>query len=315
MNIIEWVEGTLLHTGLFPAQTFVLKMAYGIPLSPTSRIEFEHPLTGEKHSYTEDDYRRFLIGEGRCHFTDESDARKLVLSAGRRSGKTLLTSYMALNAIRELVAHECPQDYFGFPRGTTIGSMTLSPSLDMAKYLSSEIATHIGRDEDLYARRSSRLTTRTEFTSDAWGKRDDGRLSGDLHLSVKSSHAKGLRGRALYFVGFDEMAYMSDPRGTYLAAVPSLAAFSPKDGDGAVGPSEGRFAAVSSPRGREGQFYDLFMSRHTLSLMIPTWEMNPTIPRGYYQEHFRRDPSRFYSEYGATFTSLMDCRETPSTGV
>lgn len=306
MNIIEWTEGTL-RTRLFPAQRFVLKMAYDIPLSPTDRIEFENPLRGTRHSYTEDDYRRFLIGEGRCHFTDESNARSLIVAMGRRGGKTTLVSLMALNAIRELTGYDTPQARFDFPRGCAFDSLVLSPSLDMVKVVAKEIDTYIEMDGALRGRLLRRLAHRVEFGSDACLRRDDAALHPDLRLKFKSSLAKGLKGHRSYFVALDEMAYMREAKDVYHALIPTLAAHSPKGPDG-WGPSEGRFAAFSSPRGRDDMFHELFVSPHSLSLNIPTWEMNPTLPSAFYAEQYKQDPCRFMNEYGAYFTALVSDR-------
>ena len=99
----------------------------------------------------------------------------------------------------------------------------------------------------------------------------------------------------------------------YNAVTPSTSAFSPKDVNDSripIGPVEGRIISISSPLGRQGQFYKLFQvamsggpaSKNMLAIQAPTWEVNPTVPATEFEKHYQKDATVFFTEYGGEFT-------------
>ena len=116
----------------------------------------------------------------------------------------------------------------------------------------------------------------------------------------------------------DEVAHFTDKgqsgaEAVYNAVTPSTSAFSPKDENDSripIGPVEGRIISISSPLGKQGQFYKLFniamsggaASKNMLAVQAPTWEVNPTVPATEFEKHYVKDPAVFWTEYGGVFT-------------
>jgi hypothetical protein len=102
----------------------------------------------------------------------------------------------------------------------------------------------------------------------------------------------------------------------YRAINPSLAQFSPRDPNNklvSTGPSEGRMIMISSPDAKEGFFYRLYQSAmsnskgssDTLLIQAPTWEVNPTLDRSYYEKEYHKNPRAFMTEHGAEFSDRV----------
>jgi intein/homing endonuclease len=102
----------------------------------------------------------------------------------------------------------------------------------------------------------------------------------------------------------------------YRAINPSIAQFSPKDPKNkhkAVGPSDGRAIMISSPDARDGFFYRHYQlslsggpaSKNILMIQAPTWEVNPTLDKSYYEVEFSKDPKSFTTEHGAEFSDRV----------
>jgi len=140
-----------------------------------------------------------------------------------------------------------------------------------------------------------------------------------IRASFRSCVAKGLRGPGNIVIILDELAHFTDgnqqssAKAVYDAVTPSRSAFSPKDPNDPripIGDVEGRIISISSPLGRQGQFYTLFQigmkggvaSRDMLCIQAPAWEVNPTIPASEFEKHYLKDPSVFFTEYGGEFT-------------
>jgi len=137
-------------------------------------------------------------------------------------------------------------------------------------------------------------------------------------VSFASCIAKGLRGAGNIVVILDEVAHFTDEghssaENVYNAVTPSTSTFSPKDPNDnriPIGPVEGRIISISSPLGRQGQFYKLFQigmaggiaAENILCIQAPTWEVNPTIPASEFEKHYSKDATNFFTEYGAAFT-------------
>jgi intein/homing endonuclease len=115
-NILEYVEAPWgLDMKLFPAQRFIVKLYYNLPLDdtlpedPNKQIQIfdmfgEHLL----HTFTEKEYLRYLYNEGRCNIGEQDhNRRELILALGRRAGKcvdanTLIPTPKGVFRIEEL---------------------------------------------------------------------------------------------------------------------------------------------------------------------------------------------------------------------
>jgi hypothetical protein len=102
----------------------------------------------------------------------------------------------------------------------------------------------------------------------------------------------------------------------YKALMPALAQFSPKDPQNkhvSTGPTEGRMILISSPDAKEGFFYRMYQmamsndkgAADMLLIQAPTWEVNPTLDRSYYEKEYFKDPRTFMTEHGAQFSDRV----------
>ncbi|HIB01887.1 MAG TPA: hypothetical protein EYO31_08520, partial [Phycisphaerales bacterium] len=148
--------------------------------------------------------------------------------------------------------------------------------------------------------------------------RDDPTAKATIKVTFRSCVAKGLRGAGNLVVILDEVAHFTDAgqssaENVYNAVTPSTSAFSPKDPLDSrvpIGPVEGRIISISSPLGRQGQFYKLFQlamkggkaAEGMLAIQAPTWEVNPTVPASEFEKHYLKDANVFFTEYGGEFT-------------
>jgi hypothetical protein len=139
-----------------------------------------------------------------------------------------------------------------------------------------------------------------------------------LKVTFRSCVAKGLRGAGNIVIILDEVAHFTDDGqssadAVYNAVVPSSAAFSRKDPNDPrvpIGGVESKVISISSPLGRQGLFYKLFdtgfqsakISEERLCIQAPTWEVNPTVPAGFFEAEYVKDARVFFTEYGAEFS-------------
>ena len=124
---------------------------------------------------------------------------------------------------------------------------------------------------------------------------------GRLLIESLSSSARSSRGRTACGVCLDEFAHFQRTSGPladrtiWTALVPSLATFGDK----------GLAVITTSPAGRSGVVWDLFCRRGTrpgmLTVQLPTWVMNPNVPREKLEDEFSSDENLARQEYGAEF--------------
>lgn len=317
MNIVDYVLGAL-DVRLYPTQLFMLKLMYGVPLSTQARIEFTHPLTDVRRSYTEPEYLRFLYDEGRCNIAEQNGPRgTTVMAMGRRAGKTLLLGVTAAYAAHRLVEMNDPQARYGFPACTTIAIRTIAPSFDAAKINHYEVGRYVRRDPVagvfVEAVGKNYLTVRTPADVQRRGivpgmgpYIDESTPSSRISIRSHAAGQHRLHGYHVFHAGFDELAYMQDAREHYMAVSPTQAAFFQRgENNVPIGPIEATCLVASTHSGRDTYFYELYQRGfqypevQLLSLQIPTWEINPTLPADFYRAERDRDPKGFYMDYGA----------------
>lgn len=340
-SVIEYIEADWgLKMTLFPVQRFIVKLYYNLPLNDRDKtIKITDMLNTKTLFYlTEKEYLRFLYEEGRCNFSDQDgDRRQLILSIGRRAGKTTLSSLFASYEVYRLLNMHDPQAYYGLPGGNTIQIISVATDKDQAGILFREVSGHLSRCEYfqpyILSNNLSRIDFQTPSDIEKFGpsqRQQDGKFASlngksSIRVTFKSAIAKGLRGMGNIVVILDEMAHFLDDGSTsadevYKAVTPSMAAFSPKSPDEdlpaderAVGPVESRLICISSPLNKQGKFYDLYQTamaggpaaRNMIAIKAPTWEVNPTIPAEYYNQKYHEDPTTFMVEHGAEFSDRV----------
>ncbi len=331
LSIIEFIDRfKLLPYGLFPVQKFIVKSYYNLPLddklpeNENSRIKITDKF-GSKvlHELSEVDYMKFLYNQGRCNIEaqDGKERRELILSLGRRSGKSSLSAIFAAYELYKLLRRGHPQSYYGMPSGSEIRVLCIANDKEQASIVYGDMQGHIQAVD--YFKNSLAHNTQTfiKFRTE-----NDRQRYGDLNKSTitatfKSSIAKGLRGRGVICCILDEIAFFVDTgksssEQVYRAVSPSLAQFSQKNPNNKhipIGPTEGRMIMISSPDAKEGFFYKICQqamagdkaASNTLFIQAPTWEVNPTLSKEYYEVEYHKDPRAFMTEHGAEFSDRV----------
>ena len=326
-DIIEFAEadwGLSLH--LFPVQRIILKAHYGLELDDKRLFPVADWRGVDVKQYTEAGYLRMLHSEGRSNIGEvDHERRELVLSVGRRSGKTYLAAAIAAYEPYKLLLLGAPQAYYGLPSGNQIGIVSVATDKEQAGLLYTEVSSHF-RDCGFFSPYTAnntlsyaRFQTPKDIEDTCQYADDPTMARATIRISFKSCIAKGLRGPGNIVIILDEVAHFTDggqssAEAVYKAITPSTSAFTPKDPNNPDIPirdmSDGRIISISSPLGRQGQFYKNFQdgmrggkgASNMLCIQAPTWEVNPTLPPSEYEKHYLKDATSFFTEYGAEFT-------------
>lgn len=339
-NILEYIEsGWGLAMRLYPAQRFIVKLYYNIPLDDGEKTIPISDMFNTKvlYRFTEREYLRYLHEEGRCNIGEQDhERRELVLAIGRRAGKTTLSGIFASYEVYRLLNLHNPQEYYGLPNGNRIQIISVATDKDQAGLLFNEVTTHLAKCDYFKPyvanNNQSLINFRTPYDIDKYGpttRHQDGKFvsfagKATLRVTFKSCIAKGLRGAGNIIVILDEVAHFQDKGQSsaeeiYNAVTPSTAAFSPKNPEtgmpiyGSQTDTEARIILISSPLTRTGKFFELFhlaMSRqpgseNLLAIQAPTWEINPTVATSYYRGKFHADANVFMTEHGAQFSDRV----------
>lgn len=328
VDIITFAESDWgLGINLFPAQRVILKAFYGIALDDIDPTVILSDWRRQNfRSLTEADYVRFLFDEGRSNvreITPGDERHELVLSIGRRSGKTMLASVVAAYETYKLLLKNCPQKYYGLPTTNEIGIASVATDKKQAGLLYTNVSGYF-MDCAFFSQYMANSTQsfaklQTPYDIQRYGRFNEVDTSrASIFVSFHACVAKGLRGPGNMIIILDELAHFVDEGQSsaelvYNAITPSKAAFSPKDPKQPqvpTGPVEGKIINISSPLGRQGQFYALYeiamrgadVSQDMLAIQAPTWEVNPTIPANEFEKFYLKDQTVFFTEFGAEFT-------------
>jgi hypothetical protein len=339
-SILDYIEQPWgLNMRLYPAQRFLVKLYYFLPLDdgePTITVT-DMFNTKVLYRFSEAEYLRYLFNEGRCNIGElDHERRDLVLAIGRRAGKTTLSGIFASYEVYRLLNLHNPQHYYGLPNGNRIQLLSVATDQDQASLLYNEVTSHLAKCDyfkPYIANNTQKLVNfRTPYDIDRYGptnRQSEGKFvsfngKASLRVTFKSCIAKGLRGSGNIVIILDEAAHFQDKgqssaKDIYDAVYPSTAAFSPKNPNtgmpinGPKTPTDARVILISSPLGKSGKFFELFDdamhgrqgSENTLAIQAPTWEINPTVATSYYRRKYHEDPNVFMVEHGAEFTDQL----------
>jgi len=214
----------------------------------------------------------------------------VVLSLGRRSGKTTMA------AICAVYAAICLGDRYRKALGlrSTFNILCIAN-----KEAQSKVALGMIRDLIQKAPLLKPLIKRQAM--------ETLELTNGAIFTASPASSRGIRGEASPLIIFDELAHSLDTSGNaagdqlYQAVAPGAAQF-------------GKYAKIlmlSTPWIQGGIFWDFYNQGQspdypsTFSISLPTWEVNPHLPYDgeFLKEERDRDPWSFNIEYGANFAS------------
>lgn len=336
-NVLDYIEQPWgLGMRLYPVQRAIVKLYYHIPLDDKEKTVEVRDMFRTKvlYRFNEAEYVQYLFNEGRCNIgVQDHERRELLLSIGRRAGKTTLSGIFASYEVYRLLNLEHPQGYYGLPSGNRIQLLSVATDKDQASLLFNEVTTHLSRCEYFkpYIANNtlSHIQFRTPYDIRKYGetsRHENGKFvsfngKATMRVTFKSCVAKGLRGSGNIVIILDEMAHFQDKGNSsaeqiYNAVTPSALAFSPKDPADTtvpIGPVESRIICISSPLNKAGKFYELYHlamsngpgSANMLAIQAPTWEVNPTVEPEFLRQKYHADPATFMTEYGAQFSDRV----------
>jgi hypothetical protein len=178
VDVITFIEAPWgLGLRLFPVQRVILKAHYGLELDdnphgfdlaqpiPTDHPEYRLDLVDDDGFYalripvsdwrrqnlrylTEAGYLRYLHDEGRCNVSEVipgKERREMVLSVGRRSGKTLITSCIIAYETYKLLLKGNPQSYYGSSQSNVVQLISVATDKDQAGLLYREASGHFSK--------------------------------------------------------------------------------------------------------------------------------------------------------------------------
>jgi hypothetical protein len=316
---------------LLPAQRWILKAFYGLPMDNTNKYipiydKFCETLL---YSFTEVEFADYLYSEGRLNTKEfHGKHQMLALICGRRGTKTSVTSLIADYEIYKMLLRRHPQGYFGIFPDDIISMTCLSTTEENAKILYDRAVGNMERSpffRDYMTKDPNQtlLTLRSQRDKEDF---PDSPKKHTIRFVADACSAKGLRGPNNVFIALDEVAhFFKDASGKassdksdiaiYEAVKPSLAMFKNPDKTPA-----GRVVLISSPADKSGLLWDEYQrsfdperGRDILTVQLPSWEMNPLIPSEFLRSEYSKNQIMFSTEYGAEFSDrLSGWLEDPS---
>lgn len=327
ITFIEKVEWGL-RMDLYPVQRVIIKAHYGIPLDNEIKFEVANWNRTKVQEFTEVEYLEYLFHERRSNIRTVipgQERRKLVLSIGRRSGKSTLAAAIMAYEVYRLIHKIDPHNYYKIALAQYFSLIAVATGREQASELYGKVSGNFAgcaffrRYQAAVTQTSARFQTPSDM--ERYGSvLDNPKARASIRVSFQACNAKGLRGKGNIVVVLDEFAHFNTEGGSsdeevYTALSASTSDFSPKSADGkslhgVETQSEARILMISSPLGKQGLFYRQYeqgfrgdrAAENMLCIQAPTWEVNPTIPPGEFQQKAAENLISFFTEYGADFS-------------
>jgi hypothetical protein len=312
---------------LMPAQAFILKLFYNIPLSDD--LEVNSIPIGDKfnetvlHVFTEVQFLDFLYESNRINIKDMKPDQVFIEIAfiiGRRGTKTTMSSIITLYTIYLILLLDNPHKHFQMLEDDEIGVAIVSNNRDGAErqfrtitkmvYRSPFFKKHLVKEptNGMLFLKSKRIIN----TKDAQVKKLFSN-KGDILISTFAANPN-VRGSSNIVTVSDEVAHYLDAdvsskkhpldQLVFEALTPSTSGFVEADGTPA-----GKNFFISSPNGERGLLFDIYNSamkekgQPTSSLVInvPSHWVNNRIAPEILKAFYRKSSRSYDQEYLAKF--------------
>tara|TARA_B100000745_G_scaffold300398_1_gene254229 strand:+ start:11386 stop:13188 length:1803 start_codon:yes stop_codon:yes gene_type:complete len=328
VDIVTFVESTWgLNVKMWPAQKWILKMLYGIPLSPKrQRVTIDGKtyrgipvhdrfMMDLKYELSEVEFLEYLYNEGRCNVKEQDlnhNFTEMLLCVGRRGSKSAMTAMIVTYEIYKMLNRYNPHEYFQMLNAGMISLSIVATSSKQAAGLYKTVRQFISNSRffDKYIARDTEevMSFRTQANID----KDGPLCGGTVEMLFRPAIGRGLRGPANLMCIFDEFAHFVEEGQQsayecYEAATPSTATFK----NPTTKEPEGKVVEISSPLNKAGEFYKHFRdgmegkAPQRLVIQAPSWEINPTIPSKYLHQKYQANPPMFMVEFGAQFSDRL----------
>ncbi len=137
-----------------------------------------------------------------------------------------------------------------------------------------------------------------------------------IKLVCGGAGSADIRGRSNLVVIMDEAAFFNasganSGEALYKALTPSIVSFTPKnENKEPIGAGEGKTIMISSPFGKSGIFYTMYLDSfkdmdNTLMFSMYTTMLNPSVDSGFLKNEKRRNPQAFECEFCAKFSDSV----------
>ncbi len=316
-----------LGLNLFPAQIFIFKLFYAIPLSDD--LEENAIPIGDRfnenilHVFTEVQFLEYLYRTKRININkiEEDDFfTEVVFVIGRRGTKTTMSSVITLYTIYKILLLPNPHEYFGILEEDEIGVAIVSNNRDGASrqfraitklvYKSPFFKKHLVKDPTggyLFLKSNRLLDTKDEALKELMKNR------GDILITTFAANPN-VRGASNIVTISDEFGHFLDAdvsnkknpldKLIFEALTPSTSGFVETDGVPA-----GKNFFISSPNGEKGELYNMYktsMDRrgektNSLVINVPSWWVNMKIPSAILKQFFNKSERSYEQEYEAKF--------------
>jgi hypothetical protein len=220
-----------------------------------------------------------------------SPINEFLCIAGRRSGKSTLAAILLSWIARRISRDIQFLDSVPILPGTTISLLNVASEIRQAKIIQRYLAAYLSKLGLIRPEIEPSEKIPINIKSDHFS----------LLYETLTSSARSARGRTSACICLDEFAHFQKSNGPladrsmWYALAPSVATFGKKS----------LKVITTSPNGRSGVVWDLFKMRGEregmLTVQLPTWELNPNVPRSQLEAEFERDEHYARQEYGAEF--------------
>lgn len=316
-----------LKLDLYPAQIFIFKLFYAMPLS--NDLEENAIPIGDRfndkilHVFTEVEFLEYLYKTKRINIKEINDDdffNEVVFVIGRRGTKTTMSSVITLYTIYKILLLPNPHEYFGILEEDEIGVAIVSNNRSGAArqfrtitqlvYKSPFFKKHLVKDPsggELFLKSNRLLNTDDEALKSLMKNK------GDILITTFAANPN-VRGASNIVTISDEFGHFMDAdvsnkknpldKLVFEALTPSTSGFIEQDGTPA-----GKNFFISSPNGEKGELYNMYDSTmklrgtktNTLCINIPSWWVNNKIPTSILKSFFNKSERSYEQEYEAKF--------------